>query len=581
MYMESRRPPPERWVSPFMVAAPETARASILRLQAKRRPDAAEAVTELVVDGRGYSYSTFRSLETLMPNLRAHPSLRKLTLANFACARAPATAAQLMTALSPGSQLLELTLTSTDLGAEGASYLAGSLMHNRCIRSLALCRCQLGSQGASTLTLGLRRNSSLTAFSLAEDPIGDAAAVALIQGIGQKRYASVSFTNIGMGGNAHFALLDAMALEEAWEEVRLRECGFTAAPLSSFVASPGFCTRLLVLDLSRNGLQSVGGRVLGEALLVSPVLRTLLLAENQLGDQGSACIFESLQMNRCLTELSVSSNQLEVGCNMVLAKLIQANAVLQHLNLSHNLDSGLDRRLFPLLAKNKSLVKLQLDSLLPCASCCVTLATALQSNSTLQSLSVRPASANSLDRAQAFRDLLLQNHSLTELQVVKETSSVPPELLPVLAEIKDLTERNREPPLVLCWAMDEDAQGAVQVKFHKMSGAVLQDEHGQEVVLSIPPRCSVKALRELIKANLEPKDRRVDIVMPDRQLLRHWAASGSFLSALKSRTGSKQSTASFVLAPRSDVGPEPSACSGCLSPGTDAPEEFWDAALIW
>lgn len=402
-------------------------------------------------------------------------------------------------------------------------------MYNSQIQRLQLSSCSLGSQGAGLLLIGLRKNTSLTLLAIEEDFLGDAATRALVQVVRQKGYRSISLGNVGMGDEARFVLVEAMASDLSPMEVKVPSCEFQGVPLRFFVASLGFSTRLLILDLSQNKLTCDDGLLLAEALALSPVLESLNLAQNKLEDRGLSAILESLEKNPHLTQLDVTRNRILLHGSLNLAKLLEANSGLTHLSLPHT--SATDHTsamLRQALAKNRTLLSLHIDGVWLVWAGGHWLLHALKSNSTLQSMKARPIFGNRLDHVKALRDVLERNHSLTHLEVTCKRHPVPEEMLPLLAEIQELTRRNRERPLVLSVTSKFSMLSKlVEVRFHKMSGEAVQDENGEEVVLTTKASCPVPVLKDFAKERLEPAERRLDIVLPDGRLLRHLASDSS------------------------------------------------------
>jgi len=95
-------------------------------------------------------------------------------------------------------------------------------------------------------------------------------------------------------------------------------------------------TQLQKLDLTQNGLGSLGAQKLQQALEKHPTLQELCICNNHIGCAGAAHVAELLKLNTTITALDLAENSIGNQGMMSLLQGLAANSVLQWLSLQHN-----------------------------------------------------------------------------------------------------------------------------------------------------------------------------------------------------------------------------------------------------
>ena len=107
---------------------------------------------------------------------RTRPSLTLLDLSGNQLGTA--SGQRLAKVLSAGGDkgaapLARLDLSTNSLGAEGASALAGALVHNKTLTSLSLLDNGLEAEGAAKCSIALKNNRTLTSLWLGKNKLGN------------------------------------------------------------------------------------------------------------------------------------------------------------------------------------------------------------------------------------------------------------------------------------------------------------------------------------------------------------------------------------------------------------------------
>ncbi len=193
------------------------------------------------------------------------------------------TAAQaIAAALAENTNLLALSLESTEIGDHGASALAELVSANRTLEYLNLGRNGIGAAGFAAMAGALKGNSTLQELSLSDQRLG-----------------SVGRPYPGDDG--------AIALATALQEN----------------------SGLITLRIAGNGIGDAGVAAIGAALPYNMTLTTLDLAGNPFGDVGASALVAGLTDNPFLTTLRRYLGPGHKANEQLISDLLARNAQFQ------------------------------------------------------------------------------------------------------------------------------------------------------------------------------------------------------------------------------------------------------------
>jgi len=99
---------------------------------------------------------------------------------------------------------------------------------------------------------------------------------------------------------------------------------------------PNYCSKIKVLNLSRNVLGKEGSKTLAGVFDKNHTLEALDLSHNQLGVAGAKSIATSLVNNKSLKYLNLYSNKIDVDGARAFEKTLQANTTLEYIDFGYN-----------------------------------------------------------------------------------------------------------------------------------------------------------------------------------------------------------------------------------------------------
>ena len=177
--------------------------------------------------------------------------------------------------------LVDLGISGSAIGDEGAKILAKALESNTMLQSLELGNSNIGGEGATALASVLTKSSALKTLYLRGNHIGDEGAIALSKAL------------------------------------KVNDC-------------------LEHLYLGGNGIGIEGVKAFADAFTQNSTLQTIYLRNNHVGDQGAQILSDALKKNFGLRVLNVANAELtEVGCKIFL-ELLDINTTLQSIVFEHN-----------------------------------------------------------------------------------------------------------------------------------------------------------------------------------------------------------------------------------------------------
>ena len=265
------------------------------------------------------------------------------------------TARALFKALGPNRTIAHVDLSSSGIGSKHIEELANLLKVNTGITAINLSNCCVPDAGCEALAQALEGNTVLTSFVLSGCSIGESATHLFKALEANRALSSLDLSNNNVGNAESAALAKAMAVN----------------------------TTLIDINLSVNGITEAGAPYLAQILQVNSRLKSMALGGNHLSDFGCDLLAVALRSNTALTSLDLRANGVVEGAEALLRGL-ECNSTLQLLDLSEN--GWRNSKILFANPRNKSVHILHramhyVD--------CVLLASALASNATLTSVSLR------------------------------------------------------------------------------------------------------------------------------------------------------------------------------------------------
>ncbi|XP_048103841.1 NACHT, LRR and PYD domains-containing protein 3-like isoform X1 [Alosa alosa] len=212
---------------------------------------------------------------------------------------------------SPNS-LVELDLSTNDLGNSGIQLLSKGLCSPHCkLKTLRLAGCKISSVSCKILTSVLQTPNSLIELDLSKNGCQDYGVVLLCKGL-----------------NSHNCKLQILRL--AGSELSSVSC----KKLTSVLQSPN---SLIELDISKNDFRNDGVDLLSEGLRnPNCKLQILRLSNCGISDEGYVCLALTLMLNpSCVKELDLSKNHPgESAYNMLSATLEDPQRKIETLKLA-------------------------------------------------------------------------------------------------------------------------------------------------------------------------------------------------------------------------------------------------------
>lgn len=122
-----------------------------------------------------------------------------------------------------------------------------------------------------------------------------------------------------------------------------------------------FCSKIKVLDLSKNNLNKDGIKALSEVLAVNNIVEVLDLSKNKLGVSGAHELSIALKKNTSLKFLNLFNNNIGYdGAKSLSENVIAQHPTLELLEVGHNRirDKGLKSIVDALISNEKSSLKI-------------------------------------------------------------------------------------------------------------------------------------------------------------------------------------------------------------------------------
>lgn len=248
-------------------------------------------------------------------------------------------------ALRTNQSIIHVNLCSNDIGPEGAQALFGCLLENTSIISLDLSskeglnRNRLGTQGVESLEWILQKNKTLQFLNLGSTAIGLTGLECILAGL--ENNATLIHLNLGNNefGPASSNFIANTLYTTQLLELNLSSNKLTDAGIDKLAAMFRLSTKNTMLekiDLSNNGLTSLGVAKLFDALQKNPFLKRLNLSNNRFSGRGFNNITYLLWENSTLTHLEFRNCDIEIEGGEALANGLSKNECLQSLMLSGN-----------------------------------------------------------------------------------------------------------------------------------------------------------------------------------------------------------------------------------------------------
>ena len=245
-----------------------------------------------------------------------------------------------------------LDFGSNVMGDVGVRILINFLLSNRnimtCIESLSLASNCLTSQSAADISNIIHENT-LVELNLSSNNLGDSGMIEILQSLQVNSSLTtllLSFNDIGVNAAKSIGIVVCHnhTLKHLYIGTnKLTDDGVMAIS-EHFKISEGNNTNLPCiesLDLSANDLTSHSKTAIS-TIIQEGALRFLGLSYNKLGESGAYEISKALQANLTLKQLFLSSNAIGVGGALSIAVALCNNHTLEFLDISNNeiLDDG-------------------------------------------------------------------------------------------------------------------------------------------------------------------------------------------------------------------------------------------------
>ena len=314
----------------------------------------------LKVSNLNVQHLTDQTAEHLAVGLAESQSVQALR--GVGCKINSAAAVSIIRSLEHNTSLEELDLSWNSQLAEGDSEAVGCavermLSMNRTLKVLNLYCCRLPNEVAARIANGLAQNYSVRKVILSSNNIGSTGAVVMFRSL---EY-NISLEELDLSGNSELAEGDSEAVGCAIEKML------------------NVNRTLKTLNLDGCGLTNEVAFYFANGLAQNHSVKKVNFHSNNIGSHGTVSIFRSLVHNTSLEEIDLSRNRQlaegdseAVGC--AIEKMLNMNQTLKVLNVSGcNVTDAIAEHILTGLAKNTSLVTLNVSSPKLSGSCAVSL----------------------------------------------------------------------------------------------------------------------------------------------------------------------------------------------------------------
>lgn len=248
-------------------------------------------------------------------------------------------------AIRTNTNIIHIDLSSNDVGPEGAQALFAALLENCSVVSVNLSskeglnRNRLGVRGVEPLEWVLKKNKTLHFLKLSSTSIGLVGLECILAGLEENETLielDISSNDLGPeGGN----LLSNSINNTCLRELILANNRIGDVGLDKLVGifRPGAKSNILEkLDLSNNGITSMGIAKLFETIHKNPYLKKIILSNNRFSGRGFHNITYLLIENNVLTHLDFRECDIQSEGGEAIANGLAKNKSLEHLILCNN-----------------------------------------------------------------------------------------------------------------------------------------------------------------------------------------------------------------------------------------------------
>ena len=231
-------------------------------------------------------------------------------------------------ALKVNTKLTQVNLEQNQIGDASATELAGALKDNKSLTQLDLKFNQIGAVGATALAGALKDNKTLTQLNLWANRVSAIGATALANALKDNKtliQLDLKFNQIGAVGATALAgaLKDNKTLTQLY--LKFNQIGAVGATALAGVLKAN--TTLTDLDLDVNQIGDYGATQLADALKVNTTLTCLNIRGSQIVDIGATQLADALKVNTTLTELSLEVNKISADLKLRIDKHLGTNRI--------------------------------------------------------------------------------------------------------------------------------------------------------------------------------------------------------------------------------------------------------------
>ena len=234
------------------------------------------------------------------------------------------------------NRMHRLVLSSSSIGAEGASALSSGLPKLTKLVILTLSANNIGDDEASDLSIGIRSLSSLSALDLPRNKLGACGITSLANAIKSKNITRLRLYNNNTEREGASALAAAIRHHKELKHLDVSSNNIGSDGATALAAAIQHHKELKELDLSSNNIGSDGATALAAAIQHHKELKYLYLSSNNIGSEGATTLAAAIQHHKELEELYLSSNNIGSEGMTALAAAIQHHKELKYLDLSSN-----------------------------------------------------------------------------------------------------------------------------------------------------------------------------------------------------------------------------------------------------
>lgn len=248
-------------------------------------------------------------------------------------------------AVRTNMNIVHIDLSSNDVGPEGAQALFAALLENCSVVSINLSskeglnRNRLGVRGVEPLEWVLKKNKILQFLKLSSTSIGLVGLECILAGLEENESLielDISHNELGPEG---CSLLSNTINHTCLRELILASNRLGDDGLDKLVGifRPGSKSNILEkLDLSNNGITSMGVAKLFETLHKNVYLKKLILSQNRFSGRGFHNITYYLMENNVIMHLDFRECDIQSEGGEAIANGLAKNKSLQYLILSNN-----------------------------------------------------------------------------------------------------------------------------------------------------------------------------------------------------------------------------------------------------